>query len=121
MVWAAWELTAEEKALASSEMADVDAVVREGGQEMSSNVMPWKLEAKTEDPVVAAVSLRYFSVLYMKTVKSSQEDWVVCSSQSRSAMSNIPDFRIFSIAIRRVFYHKLRHYALQISGQRRAV
>ena len=97
----------EEKALASSEMSDVDAVAREGGQETSSDVMPWKLEENPEDTVVYAVSCRYFWALYMKMVKYSQEDWVVCSAQSRSAMSNIPDFQIFSIAIRRIVFSEI--------------
>ena len=80
-------------------MSDVDVVAREGGHETSSDVLPWKLDEKPVDPVVAAMSRRYFLALYMKTVKSAQEDLVVCSAQSRSAMSNISDFRIFSIAI----------------------
>ena len=56
LIWAVWALAAEEKALASSEISDVDAVVREGGQEMSYDMMPWKFEEKPADPVVAAVS-----------------------------------------------------------------
>ena len=36
VIWAVWASTAEEKALASSEISDVDAVVREGGWEASS-------------------------------------------------------------------------------------
>ena len=59
------------------------------------------------DRVVAAVSRRYFYDFYMKTVNSDQEDLVVCSAQSWSAMSNIPDFRIFSIAIRRVVFSEI--------------
>ena len=102
VIWAVWASAAEEKALASSEMSDVDAVAREGGRETSYDVMLWKLEENPADPVVSAVSRRYFSALYMKKVKSAQEYWVVCSAQSRSAMSNIPDFRIFLIAIRSI-------------------
>ena len=102
-------------------MSDVDVVASEEGQDTYSDVMRWKLEEKPANPVVAAVSRRYFSALYMKTVKFSQEDWVVCSAQSRSVMSNIPDFRIFSIAIRRIFPPKSCHDALQISRQRRYV
>ena len=88
-------------------MSDVYVVASEGGQETSSDVMPWKLEEKPADPVVSAVSRQYFSAFYMKTVKSAQEDWVVCSAQSRSAMSNIPDFQIFSIAIQRIVFSEI--------------
>ena len=80
LIWVVWASAAEEKALSSSEMSDVNAVAREGGQETSSDVVPFKLEEKTVDPVVAAVSRRYFSDLYMKRLKSDQEDWVVCSA-----------------------------------------
>ena len=80
LIWVVWASAAEEKALSSSEMSDVNAVAREGGQETSSDVVPFKLEEKPVDPVVAAVSRRYFSDLYMKRLKSDQEDWVVCSA-----------------------------------------
>ena len=73
MIWAVWASAVEEKALASSEMSDVDAVARDRGQETSSDVMPWKLEENPSDPVVAAVSRRYFLALYMKTVKTAQK------------------------------------------------
>ena len=102
MIWAVWASVTEEKALASSEMSDVDAVAKEGEQETSSDMMPWNLEEKPADLVVDDVSRWYLLDLYMKTVKSAQEYWVVCSAQSRSVMYNIPDFRIFSIAIRRI-------------------
>ena len=36
VIWEVWASAAEEKALASSEISDVDAVVREGGWEASS-------------------------------------------------------------------------------------
>ena len=102
MIWAVWASAAEEKALASSERSDVDAVVREGGWEASSEVIPWKLAENAADPVVYAVSRRYFSALYIKKVSSDHYDSVVWSAQSQSAMSNIPDFRMFSIAIQRI-------------------
>ena len=54
-------------------MSDVDVVAREGGHETSSDVMPWKLDEKPVDPVVAAMSRRYFLALYMKTVNSAHE------------------------------------------------
>ena len=81
-----------EKALASSEMSDVDAVVREGGWEASSEVIPWKLADNPADPVFSAVLRRYFLDLYTKKVNSDHEDSAVWSPQSQSAMSNIPDF-----------------------------
>ena len=80
------------KSLASSEMSDVDALARQGGWEASSEVIPWKLAENPADPVVSAVSRRYFSALYTKRVNSDQDNCVVWSAQSRSAMSNIPDF-----------------------------
>ena len=40
VIWVVWASAAEEKALASSEMLDVDAVVREGVWEASSEVIP---------------------------------------------------------------------------------
>ena len=80
VIWEVWASAAEEKALVSSEIPNVDAVAREGGRETSSDVMPWNLEENTEDPVVSAVPRRYFLALYMKKVKSAQEDWVVCSA-----------------------------------------
>ena len=69
---------------------------------MSSDVMPWKLAENPADPVVSAVSRRYFSALYMNRVNSDQDNCVVWSAQSRSAMSNISDFQMFLIAIRRI-------------------
>ena len=104
VIWAVWASAAAEKVLASSEISNVAVVVSEGGPETSSDMMPWKFEEKPEDPVVADVSRPYLSDLYMKTVNSTHEDLDVCSAQSRSAMSNIPDFRIFSIAIRRIVF-----------------
>ena len=102
VIWAVWASVAEEKALASSEMSDVDAVVREGGWEASYEVIPWKLAENPADPVVSAVSRRYFSALYMKQVNSDQDASTVWSAQSRSAISNIPDLRMFSISIWRI-------------------
>ena len=55
VIWAVWASAAEEKALASSEMSDVDAVAREGGQDPSSDVIMWKLEEKPADLVVTGV------------------------------------------------------------------
>ena len=55
----------------------MDAVAREGGWEASSEVMPWKLAENQADPVVSAVSRRYFLALYMKKVNSAQDDCVV--------------------------------------------
>ena len=75
---------------------------REGGWGASSEVVPWKLVENPADPVVYAVSRRYFSALHKKKVNSDHDDSDVWSAQSRSAMSNIPDFRMFSIAIRRI-------------------
>ena len=77
----------------------MDAVVREGGCEASSEVIPWKLAKNQADPVVSAVSRQYFLALYTKKVNCDLDDSAVWSAQSRSAMSNIPDFRMFSIAI----------------------
>ena len=74
MIWAVWSSEAEEKALASSEISDVDAVVREGGWEASSKVIPCKLAKNPADPVVSSVSRRYFSALYMKRVNSDHDD-----------------------------------------------
>ena len=102
VIWAVWASAAEEKALASSEISDVDTVVREGGLEASSEVILWKLDENPADPVVSAVLRQYFSSFYMKKVNSDHEDSAVWSSQSQSAMSNIPGFRMFSIAIRRI-------------------
>ena len=80
MIWAVWASAAEEKSLASSEMSDVDAVAREGDLETSFDVIPWKLAENPADPVVSAVSRRYFSALYMKKVNSAQEDCLVWSA-----------------------------------------
>ena len=102
VIWAVWASAAEEKVIASLEMLDVDAVVRKGGWEASSEVMPWKLAENQADPVVSAVSRRYFLALYMKSVNSDHDDSAVWSAQFWSAMSNIPDFQMFSIAIRRI-------------------
>ena len=77
MIWAVWASAAEEKELASSEMSDVDVVAREGGWEASSEMMPWKLAENPADPVVSAVSRRYFLELYTKKVNSAQDDCVV--------------------------------------------
>ena len=60
VIWAVWGSAAEEKALASSEMSDVDAVAKEGSWEASSEVIPWKLAENPADPVVLAVLRRYF-------------------------------------------------------------
>ena len=92
VIWAFWASAAEEKALASSEMSDVNVVVMEGGWEASSKVILWKLSENLVDPVVSAVLRRYFLGLYMKRVNSDHDDSAVWSAQSRSAMSNIPDF-----------------------------
>ena len=83
-------------------MSDVDVVVREGGWEASSEVIPLNLAENPANPVVSAVSRWYFSALYMKRVNYNNDYSAVWSAQSQSAMSNIPDFRIFSIAIRRI-------------------
>ena len=88
-------------------MSDVDAVSKEGGWEVSSEVILWKLAENPADPVVSAVLRRYFSALYMKRVNSNQYYCVVWIAQSRSAMSNIPYFRMFSIAIRRIVLSKI--------------
>ena len=53
-------------------------------------------------PGLSAMSCRYFLALYMKWVNSDQDDCVVWSSQSQSAMSNIPDFQMLSISIQRI-------------------
>ena len=50
VIWDVWALAAEEKALDSSEMSDVDAVAKEGGWEASSEVIPWKLADNPVDP-----------------------------------------------------------------------
>ena len=60
MIWAVWALAAEDKALASSEMSDVDTMAREGGWEAPSEVMPWKLAENLADPVVSEVSRGIF-------------------------------------------------------------
>ena len=73
-----------------------------GGWEASSEVIPGKLAESLADPVVSVVSRRYFSDLYINKVNSDHDNSVVWSAQSWSAMSNIPDFRIFLIAIRRI-------------------
>ena len=52
VIWDVWASAAEEKALASSEMSDVDAVAREGGWEASSEVISWKLAENPADPVI---------------------------------------------------------------------
>ena len=77
MIWAVWASAAEEKALTSSDMSDVDAVAKEGVWEASYEVIPWKLAENQADPVVSSVSRRYFSSLYMKKVNSAQDDCVV--------------------------------------------
>ena len=66
--------------------------------------MPWKFAENPADPVVSAVSRRYFSALYMKRVNLYQDDCIVGIAQSQSAMSNIPDFRMFLIAIWRIVF-----------------
>ena len=65
-------------------------------------MIPWKLAENPADLVVSAVLRRYFSDLYKKKVNYDHEDSAVWSAQSRSAMSNIPDFRMFLISIRRI-------------------
>ena len=105
MIWAVWASATEEKALSSLEMSDVDAVTREGVQETSSDVMPWKLEENPADPVVSAVSLRYFSALYMNKVfvfNSGHRNQVTCSllggfSKTRAEVIQLLDSGLCSI------------------------